>query len=90
MSTQANLPASTPRHYQIIVEGKLDPSWSNWLGGMQLSATKDVTGVDVTILSGNIADQAALRGILNHLWDLNLTLRTVQQIDPNSNQEVFR
>jgi hypothetical protein len=92
MSSQANLPHLIPRYYQIVVEGKIDPSWSGWLGGVQLSATKDVAGLDVTILEGSIQDQAALRGILNHLWDLNLSLRTVRQINPisESNQEVFR
>jgi hypothetical protein len=40
----------------------------------------------VTELTGLIADQAALRGILIRLWDLNLSLRTVQQVDPDFNQ----
>jgi len=37
--------------------------------------------MQVTILSGEVVDQAALRGLLNRLWDLNLVLRSVQQFD---------
>jgi hypothetical protein len=36
----------------------------------------------VTLLTGRVEDQATLRGILNRLWDLNLTVLSVIQIDP--------
>ena len=49
---------------------------------MRLVSQKEANGMQVTILSGEIVDQAALRGLLNRLWDLNLVLRSVQQIDP--------
>jgi hypothetical protein len=74
------------RHYRIVVEGTINPGWSDWLGGMQISARKETGGMPVTELTGLIADQAALRGILIRLWDLNLSLRTVQQVDPDFNQ----
>jgi len=43
----------------------------------------------VTILSGVLADQAVMRGLLNRLWDLNLVVRSVEQVDPTptSNKE---
>jgi len=71
-------------HYQITVEGKIDPSWSDWLGGMRLVSRKETDGMQITILSGTIVDQVALRGLLNRLWDLNLILRSVHQIDPTT------
>jgi hypothetical protein len=64
-----------------MVEGKIDASWSDWLCGMQLASRKE-HGMQVTTLSGILTDQAALRGLLNRLWDLNLVLRSVQQIVP--------
>jgi len=39
---------------------------------------------DITILTGAVADQAALRGILSRIWDLNLTLISVNRVDTNS------
>jgi hypothetical protein len=34
-------------------------------------------GSPITTLAGPIADQATLRGVLNRIWDLNLTLLSV-------------
>jgi hypothetical protein len=38
-------------------------------------------GTPITALTGSVADQAALRGILNRLWDLNLTVISVVPVD---------
>jgi hypothetical protein len=38
-------------------------------------------GSQVTILRGHLADEAALRGILTKLWNLNLTLISVYRIE---------
>lgn len=58
--------------YQIIVKGKLDPSWSDWLCGFVLATATTDDGTCTTILTGPILDQAALRGTLSKIWDLNL------------------
>ncbi len=81
MSIEMKSPNSTSRNYQITVEGKIDASWSVWLAGMQLVSRKNVDGMVVTSLSGILTDQAGLRGLLNRLWDLNLVLRSVRQVD---------
>jgi hypothetical protein len=62
--------------YQIKVQGQLDEHWSAWLNGMTL-----IFEDEATILTGAIADQSALRGILTKLWDLNLELISVTQIN---------
>lgn len=72
------------RAYKITVEGKIDPSWTDWLGGLELMLSKEEDGSQVTTLSGQLSDQAALRGLLNRLWDLNLVVRSVQQVDPDT------
>jgi hypothetical protein len=80
MSIEMSVPPCISRSYQITVEGKINASWSDWLGGMQPVSRKE-NGMQVTTLSGILPDQAALRGLLNRLWDLNLVLRSVQQVD---------
>jgi hypothetical protein len=66
--------------YQIKVKGELDPSWSDWLGGLQISVVSE-DGAPFTKLTGYIADQPALFGILERIRDMNLLPITVEQID---------
>jgi hypothetical protein len=70
--------------YRIVILGELDPSWSEWLGGLEVAANHDQDGKSVTSLSGEIPDQASLRGVLNKIWDLHLTLLSVTQIHASS------
>ena len=84
MPTQSLLPPNTARTYQIAVEGLITEDWSGWLNGMALDIQQDASGMPLTLLSGVLSDQVALRGLLNRLWDLNLALRSVQQIDPTA------
>ncbi|MBN1259046.1 MAG: hypothetical protein JXB35_00055 [Anaerolineae bacterium] len=62
---------------EIKVQGVLDTAWSELFAGMTFSSSETGDGSPVTMLTGAIADQAALRGLLNRLWDLNLTLISV-------------
>jgi hypothetical protein len=70
---------SKARTYRIEIEGRLDPRWSGWFNGLTIA----VEGQDplVTTLNGAIPDQASLRGILNKIWDLNLSLISVNRLD---------
>lgn len=63
--------------YEITVKGTLDAAWSDWFNGMTITIEEGRDGESFTILNGWIHDQAALRGMLNKLWDLNLTLLSV-------------
>ncbi|MGC9396458.1 MAG: hypothetical protein ACP5J4_16565 [Anaerolineae bacterium] len=65
--------------YHIAVQGELDVEWQEWFSGMKITVAQDKDGV-VTTLKGLVADQAALRGILNKLWDLNLTVISVRRV----------
>jgi hypothetical protein len=67
--------------YQIRVEGRLDASWSTWLNGMTMACEAERGGQPITILTGPIADQSALRGTLNRIWDLNLIVVSVERLD---------
>ena len=68
--------------YQIKVEGTLDERWSDWFSGLAVVAGGE-KDPPVTTLTG-LMDQAALRGILNKVWDLNLTLVSVVPIEGGS------
>jgi hypothetical protein len=65
-----------PTVYQICVEGLLDESWSDWLGG--LTIVQQVSGE--TLLSGPVPDQAALHGILDKLYAMNLQLVSLSRL----------
>ena len=67
--------------YQIKVQGKLNEQLSDWLSGLDICHNQASVEVQISTLTGPVADQAALRGILNKLWDLNLTLLAVAQLD---------
>lgn len=63
-----------PERYQITVRGALDPDWSDWFNGFEIYTTMDASGTCITIMTGVITDQVALRGVVNKIWDLNLEL----------------
>ena len=69
--------------YRIKVKGILDPEWSLWFEQMVIATE----GGD-TILSGPVADQAALHGLLIRIRDLNLTLLSIERIEPK--REMYR
>jgi hypothetical protein len=64
-----------PTIYEILVEGQLDPAWSEWLDGMTIQPLEG----GQTLLHGPLPDQAALYGLLNRLRDMNVRLVWVKQ-----------
>ena len=66
--------------YRIRVRGNLDPRWSDWLAGMSIIPEQSAAGCLSTVLTGPVADQTALRGVLTRLWDLNLDIISVNRI----------
>ena len=65
--------------YEIEVEGYLDERWSEWFGEMEIAHT-EANGA-VTILTGEISDQAALYGVLDRMRDLGLVLVSVKRLN---------
>jgi hypothetical protein len=74
-----------PAHYRLKLKGCLDHKWSDWFEQMAIS-----TEGDQTILTGPVADQAALHGLFTRIRDLNLTLLAVERLEPvqEENQQV--
>src|SRR6266542_1092807 len=47
-------------HYEIRLQGHLDPRWTAWFDGLTLTRESDGT----TVIHGSVVDQAALHGLL--------------------------
>jgi len=67
-----------PGNYRIRVQGFLNKKWSERLGSMHISTSKTGDRNSVTILEGQVHDQAELTGVLNTLYQRHLTLLSVE------------
>jgi hypothetical protein len=74
----ANGAADGPARYEIRVGAVLDRHWAAWFEGMEL----DVLDQGITRISGPVADEAALHGILDRIGDLGLPLILVRRLPP--------
>lgn len=69
-----------PARYRIIVQAVLDPARAAWFADLELTITDDST-----VLTGIVADQAALHGLLARVRDLGVPLLEVRCItEPNA------
>jgi hypothetical protein len=73
-------------HYQIRIQGHLDTGWALWFDGLTISHESDGSSV----LSGEIADQAALHGVLGKIRDLGLTLIAVHPLEQRTGEDNTR
>lgn len=63
--------------YHIRIKGNLSPALTAWFGELTILPQEN----DETLLAGEFADQSALRGFLDQLWNLNFTILAVKRID---------
>lgn len=61
---------------EIIIKGKIDPDWSDWFEDLTISSIER----EKTQLSGHVADQSALYGIISRLSRLGLPLISIQNL----------
>jgi len=59
----------------------LDESWYERLAGMSISTDSREDRGSVTTLVGQMRDQAELAGVLNTLYELHLTLLSVEYLN---------
>jgi len=64
---------------EIHVKGQINEKWSGWFGGLAISHPDS----DATVLTGLVADQSALYGIIFRLRDLGLQLTSVSSEEVN-------
>jgi hypothetical protein len=89
VALEANMHAkTTPCIYHIVVEGDLSPDWSSWLNGLSVTTRsfssrkgEGELGTPCTLLAGPVRDQAALRSILTRIWNMNLTVVSVNRVE---------
>ena len=67
-----------PMVYQIRINGHLGPRWSDWFGGMIITLEDN----GETLLTGLVADQAALHGLLRKVRDLGMPLISAIRVEP--------
>ena len=79
--SRKNFPFDRPGKYRISVQGLLDESWSERLGSMRITAGSRKDQGKVTELVGKVRDQAELAGVLNSLYELHMTLLSVEYLN---------
>lgn len=73
----AKVARDEPLVYRIELQGPLDPSWAEAVGDMAITIAQYENGSTVTTLTGRLADQAALAGVINLALSLGLPLLSV-------------
>jgi hypothetical protein len=87
MKEISNTPGlNRPATYEIKVPGRLDESWSDWIEGMTMEVESGADRPTITTLTGIVADQAALQGLLSQLYSLGLSLISVNVIETGGEQ----
>ena len=80
--------STRPQHefelHEIRVQGHLDQRWADWLEGLTFTHESDGT----TTLTGPLADQAALHGVLNRIRDLALPIVSLRRVGPDREIEI--
>jgi hypothetical protein len=66
--------------YRIRVREILDPGWSEWFDGMEVTPQES----GETLLTGPVRDQAALHGLLVKVRDMGILLLSVERVDASS------
>ena len=68
---------NSPAVYRIRIQEDLGTEWNEWFCGFDLVRETD-GGI---LLTGMVADQAALHGLIRKVRDLGLTLVSVQRVE---------
>jgi hypothetical protein len=69
--------------YRITIKGHLGSEWSDWFEGLTITLVDN----GETILTGPLADQTALHGVLIKIRDLGLPLLSLTRIETDKEQD---
>ena len=67
------------RQVEIRVKGQIDETWSEWFEGLTIVHTDE----GETVLTGSVADEAALHGLLAKIRDLGMQLISMNRTGRN-------
>ena len=70
--------------YEIRLKGQLDDRWADRFEGLTITLEEN----DNTLLTGPVADQAALHGLLKKIRDLGVPLISVGPVEPSPSSDV--
>jgi len=73
----------TVTQYEICIQEILDERFASWFAGLEICPC----AVQGTLLRGPLADKAALHGLLNQMYALNLTLVSLRQLPNDAPRE---
>ncbi|NTV36186.1 MAG: hypothetical protein HGA53_04465 [Anaerolineaceae bacterium] len=76
-------PTSKAQYYEIRLKGHLEARWAEWFDGLDITLEEDGN----TLLSGHLADQAALHGLLKKIRDIGLPLISVNSVEPGTKED---
>ena len=65
-------------HYRVYAQGLFEADWLDMLSGIWVIANHQPDSKGVTLLNGEVADQAALIGVLEQLYSLGFPLLLVE------------
>lgn len=71
-----------PGIYRIKIQGRLSQRLQDRFDEMAIAEETNLAGVPLTTLTGQIADQAALHGLVARIRDLGLPLILVELVSP--------
>ena len=63
--------------YEIIIKGHIDRRREDWFAGLEITQLPE----GKSRLAGEVADQAALHGLINRVRDMGLQLLSVKRQD---------
>lgn len=69
-----------PASYRICAQGLFDAAWLDMLSGAWMLHCHQPGGRGITVLTGEVADQAALMGVLEQLYCLGFPLLLVEHL----------
>ena len=72
------------QQYRICVQGWIGERWAEWFDGLTLTHEGTREHSPITQLTGPVPDQAALRSLLNRIWDLGLTVNSVSRVETSA------
>ncbi len=70
-----------PAVWRIWLEGRVDVDWSQWFDLMTTRHEKRKDGSWRTLVEGLLRDQAAVRGVITRMWDLNMRVISLNRLD---------
>ena len=82
-SSESKYPFDQPGVYRIRVLGYVKEDWSDRFGGMTITTEQGDDQRPVTTLTGLLRDQGALAGVLETLYEMHLTLISVDKMGTN-------